>query len=174
MVDHNIKKWLLEDEKKAIWKENILVFLPLTVLQAVCLAVIIKEAATLAGILLSSYREPDYPKIWVTLGICLLVISLAAAIKLFIKRSRYGYVRMAEKRKSEDAYIDGGELILSGRTKGKRSVMRFSLTSIYGLESEKGRTSFYYRNPQGGQTKFTCLDYYKPQIATMLHEKGVR
>ena len=174
MVDQNIKKWILKDEKKRMWRNSLHILLPLTLLQLLPAARLISRIANILGQTLNSLYTRDYSSFFIEAGLCAAMITAATIIKEYVKRSRYGYIRMAEKGRGEDAFIEGDELVLSGRIGRKRSVLRFHLPSIYALESSKGRTSFCYRDPSKGITKFTCLDYYRPQIATMLHEKGVK
>ena len=174
MVDQNIKKWLLRDEKKRMWKGNLHILLPLTLLQLLPAAYLIARAANIMGQLLNSLYRPDYRSFLMEAALCIAMIAGATIIKEYVKRTRFGYIRMAEKGHGEDAYIEGDELVLSGRIGRKRTVLRFHLPSIYDLETSNGRTSFCYRDQTKGITKFTCLDYYRPQIATMLYEKGVK
>lgn len=174
MVDHNIKKWVLRDEKKQMWKQIFHILIPLTLLQVIPVVYLIMRIVRLLGHMFQSLYSPDYATFLMEAGVCVVVVAASTFAKEYIKRTRYGYIRMAEKGHGEDAYIEGDELVLSGRIGKKRSVLRFHLPLIYGLESRNGRTAFCYRDPSKGIIKFTCLDYYRPQIATMLHEKGIK
>lgn len=79
-----------------------------------------------------------------------------------------GYKRGTKK--NESAAIIGGELVL----KSGESEIRFDISTIHNLESKDGKTSFTYLDKERGVTNFSCLDYYTPQIAKLLYDKGIR
>ena len=170
MLDPRIKDYLVTKEKKAIRKKNrwLFIVLDLAVISAIAGIFIILRKFVRNQ--LYSIREPDYLFYGGSLAALIGLIAAIVIIRTILEKKMVAPVTVEEKKTDEKAAIIGNLLVLSN-SEGQLS---FDISRIYNLESEDGKTSFMYNDPAGGITQFSCLDYYSPQIARMLHDKGVR
>ena len=170
MLIPDFKRYLLEKEHHEIKKESRPLTITLTVMQVIAA---LGLAAVILGYIrnqLLSYKEPDYIAIFICMGCCIILFTTATLTKMFREKTLYSEIRMAEQLSDEEAYIKGDYLVLRNNT----GEISFNISGICRLESKDGKTSFTYNDPARGIIKFSCMDYYSPQIAEMLHDRGVR
>lgn len=132
----------------------------------ILIAALVNHARTL----LFSRREPDALLLGGIAALCVLLIAASTIVEKQLIAKSTRYIDEMEKLMDEKAYIKGNILVLSNDA----GELRFELSRIFGLESQDGKTTFSYHDPGGGITTFSCLDYYEPQIARQLHDRGVR
>lgn len=166
----DLKTYLITKEKQEMNNRNRPVLIAFDIARIAAAACIALTLYRLFCRMLYSVRVPNYRLYMLTALLCAALIILLSAGKKRFKNKVLAPVLAEERKHDERAYIQRGFLILSN----SEGEVRFELSRIHSLESKEGKTSFSYYDPAGGVTHFSCLDYYDPQIAKMLYEKGIR
>lgn len=167
---NNVKKYLIEKERRDVRRANKPQMLFFGLVRLLAAVILIAALTNYVRTLLFSRREPDYLLLGGAASLCILLVLAATVAEKHVIAKSTGHIDVIEKRTDEIAYIKDNILILSNDT----GELRFELSRIFGIESIDGKTTFSYYDPNGGITTFSCLDYYEPQIAKQLYDKGVR
>ena len=170
MQEPRLKKYLMDREKNEIRKEKKPVFLAIAFARILAIAGAFITIYKFVRHQIYSMLQPDYLAYGSSLIIFIALFIMLGRVKKAYEKRIIAPVVVEEQKKGEKAEIIGGELVLTS-SDGK---IQFDISRIYDLKSRDGRTSFSYKDPSGGVTTFSCIDYYDPQIARLLYNAGVR